>query len=47
MPKLDGTGSAKQGSGKGRKLGNCSQTPDEEKIKRLEKHAVKQEKVNA
>ncbi len=37
MPKLDGTGPAGKGSGSGRKLGKCSDTPAEEKVKKLGK----------
>jgi len=37
MPKLDGTGPAGNGSGSGRKLGKCAETPEEEKIKKLGK----------
>lgn len=37
MPKLDGTGPEGQGPGTGRKLGTCSQAPDEEKLKKLGK----------
>ena len=35
MPKMDDTGPVGQGSGTGRKLGNCSTTTDEEKAKKL------------
>ncbi len=35
MPKLNGTGPVGQGSGTGRKLGNCSAATDEEKSKKL------------
>jgi len=35
MPKMDGTGPEGQGSETGRKLGNCSKTTDEEKLKKL------------
>ena len=35
MPKMDGTGPEGQGSGTGRKLGNCSIATDEEKAKKL------------
>lgn len=35
MPKMNGTGPSGQGSGTGRKLGNCSTLTDEEKVKKL------------
>ena len=35
MPKMDGTGPLGQGSGTGRKLGNCSTSTDKEKAKKL------------
>jgi len=35
MPKMNGTGPSGQGSGTGRKLGNCSTLSDEEKAKKL------------
>ncbi len=37
MPKLDGTGPNGTGSGSGRKLGKCNETPAEEKLKKLGK----------
>ncbi len=37
MPKLDGTGPEGKGSRSGRKLGNCSDSSDEEKIQKLGK----------
>ncbi|GAB4289208.1 MAG: hypothetical protein Kow0068_14830 [Marinilabiliales bacterium] len=37
MPKLDGTGPDRQGSGTGRKLGKCSDLPDEQKLQKLGK----------
>ncbi len=37
MPKLDGTGPEGTGSGSGRKLGKCSETPNEEKLQKLGK----------
>ena len=35
MPKLDGKGPEGQGAGTGRKIGNCSITTDDEKLKIL------------
>ncbi len=35
MPKMNGTGPTGQGSETGRKLGNCSNETDEEKVKKL------------
>ena len=35
MPKLNGNGPENNGSGTGRKLGNCSMLTDEEKVKKL------------
>ncbi|NCC99780.1 MAG: hypothetical protein EOL95_08810 [Bacteroidia bacterium] len=35
MPKLDGTGPQGQGSGTGRKIGNCDIYTEEEKLKIL------------
>ncbi len=35
MPKMDSTGPTGQGSGTGRKLGNCSTENDDEKAKKL------------
>jgi hypothetical protein len=37
MPKLDGTGPEGEGSHLGRKLGNCSTAPDNEKVQKLGK----------
>ncbi len=37
MSKLDGTGPIGTGSGSGRKLGKCDETPAEEKLKKLGK----------
>ncbi len=37
MPKLDGTGPEGEGSRSGRKLGKCSDSPAEEKLKALGK----------
>lgn len=37
MPKLDGTGPERKGPGTGRKLGKCSNAPDEEKSTKLGK----------
>lgn len=37
MPKLDGTGPNGKGSQSGRKLGKCSKTSEQEKIKKLGK----------
>ena len=37
MPKLDGTGPEGDGSQTGRKLGKCSKTTDDEKLKKLGK----------
>lgn len=37
MPKLDGKGPEGQGSQTGRKLGNCSNATDEEKLQHLGK----------
>lgn len=45
MPKLDGKGPDGQGSGTGRKLGKCSNTPDDEKALKLGKGMGKQRKA--
>jgi hypothetical protein len=37
MPKLDGTGPEGQGSHSGRKLGNCSNATEDEKLQKLGK----------
>lgn len=37
MPKLDGTGPEGDGSRSGRKLGNCSNASDDEKLQKLGK----------
>ena len=44
MSKLDGTGPEGQGSGSGRRLGNCAQIPDDEKLKKLGKGMGKRRK---
>jgi hypothetical protein len=44
MPKLDGTGPDGQGSGTGRKLGKCSDLPDEQKLQKLGKGMGKKRK---
>ncbi|MGB9755373.1 MAG: DUF5320 domain-containing protein [Desulfurella sp.] len=44
MPKLDGTGPDGQGSGTGRKLGKCSDLPDEQKLQKLGKGMGKRRK---
>jgi hypothetical protein len=45
MPKLDGTGPDGQGAGTGRKLGKCSQIPEEEKLQKLGKGMGKRRKA--
>lgn len=37
MPRLDGTGPEGKGKGTGRKLGNCSNSGDDEKLEKLGK----------
>ena len=44
MPKLDGTGPEGQGAASGRKLGNCIQISDEEKLQKLGKGMGKRRK---
>jgi len=41
MPKLNGTGPEGHGSQTGRKLGNCNEPLDEEKLKKLGKGMAK------
>jgi hypothetical protein len=44
MPQLDGTGPEGKGSQSGRKLGNCSNLSDDEKLKTLGKGMGKKRK---
>jgi hypothetical protein len=41
MPRLDGTGPEGKGEKTGRKLGECSDLPDEEKLQKLGKGLAK------
>ena len=45
MPRMDGTGPDGQGSGTGRKLGNCSKLPNEEIVDKLGVGMGKRRKV--
>jgi hypothetical protein len=45
MPQLDGTGPEGKGTGKGRKLGQCSPLTDEEKLQNLGKGVGKRRKT--
>ena len=45
MPQLDGTGPEGKGTKTGRRLGECSQTTEEEKLNKLGKGMGKKRKV--